>query len=179
MMLIAIMRHAKAEKESQTGRDADRRLTPRGQRQAAALGDRVLSIARGRRTRIIASPATRTRDTAGAIARACDLDAAFDDRLVVDSPVAGAVELAEQHAREGGAEVLVLVGHNDQISDLAAILVAGPRALVGENRDAVAPLRTGEGVLLDAPNRGDTGASLIGVCNLVGEWRRDDDAPEM
>lgn len=62
MQRLILMRHAKAEKASASGRDRDRPLSERGQADAAAMG-RALA-ARGLRPDLaFVSPSTRTRQT--------------------------------------------------------------------------------------------------------------------
>lgn len=171
-MLIAIVRHAKAEKHAESGRDEDRCLSRRGQRRAVQLGGLVAGVTRNRRAVVLSSPAARTRQTGEAIAGACSLELAFEGRLFIDEPVSLGVALVEERVREQDLDVLVLVGHNNQVSELSSVLVGGALA---RNGRGVAPLRTGEGVLLRAPTPLHLEDSLVGLCELVREWRRDDE----
>ncbi|MEZ6234976.1 MAG: histidine phosphatase family protein [Phycisphaerales bacterium] len=172
MMLIAILRHAKAEKQSASGRDEDRVLSPRGERRAGELGGLIAGVTRNRRAAIVSSRAARTRQTGEAIAAGCGLQIAFEERLFIDAPASVGVSMVEERVREQDLDVLVLVGHNNQVSEVAGVLVAG---VLGSSGRGVAPLRTGEGVLLKAPTPLRLEDSLMGLCEVVREWRRDDE----
>ena len=99
-MLVAIVRHAKAEKDAPSGLDMDRALTERGQRQAAFLAEKFAAWSI-RPDVVVASRARRTRETAAVIAEGCGVDFDFDDRLLVERPVSGAVEVVREHAGTG------------------------------------------------------------------------------
>jgi len=172
-MLLAIVRHAKAQKDSPTGLDLDRALTEVGLRQARHLGT-LFAAHSTRPDASIASRAVRTRQTAEAIATACTLDFDFDDRLLVGAPVSAALQLiAELGAGpiNGRApRFLVLVGHNDQVSDLALALTRGLGASGPDDSgkwDPPIQLATGQAVVLNVPNP----AAPIGRCELLDSWR--------
>ena len=75
-----LLRHAEAEGNAagRTQGRIDHPLTARGRRQAEAL---ARAVAPRRPAALYASPAARARETAAAIARACGLAPAFDERL--------------------------------------------------------------------------------------------------
>ncbi|MEM7621746.1 MAG: histidine phosphatase family protein [Planctomycetota bacterium] len=121
-MILAIVRHGKAESGSTSGRDADRPLTPRGTRQAAYLAEELATRVAG--CRIATSDAVRARDTAAIIADALGASLTFDDRLRVDEPLPPVLDLIRTHARDTDAP-LVVVGHNPQFSRLCGVLTLG------------------------------------------------------
>lgn len=136
---LIIVRHGKAEFDSPTGLDHDRPLREKGHRQAAwlgaALADMNLGGAGVGGAELVASAAVRARETAEGIDAVLDLGIAFDDRLLVDRPASDVVDLIG--ARLRGVGVLILVGHNPQVSRLA--MLAGG-AIVSSG----VALRTGE-----------------------------------
>ncbi len=134
-MRVAIVRHGKAEPGSVSGMDFDRDLRPRGVRQAEYLRDRLFELMP--RGAVVSSGALRARRTAEIIA--CGMEVTLDDRLLVDEPVSGVLELIAEH---GGEEGLVLVGHNPQCTHLVSVLTGAPMGVVGR-------VRTGEAVVLD------------------------------
>jgi phosphohistidine phosphatase SixA len=72
-MLLSILRHGKAEPQSHSGRDADRRLTPLGRAQAAYIGG-LFALREAPHTSppriVISSDAVRARQTAELVATA-------------------------------------------------------------------------------------------------------------
>lgn len=112
---VAIVRHGKAERDSPTGLDIDRPLRPRGERQAAWLGQWLASEGFSGAA-LLASPAARTRATAALIGEGIGSTVAFDDRLLVDRPASEGLAVIE-----GWSGLLVIVGHNPQVSRLASI----------------------------------------------------------
>lgn len=158
-MIVCIVRHGKADRESVSGVDADRPLRPRGQRQAAFLSTHLGQKLTGRRF-VVSSPYTRAHQTAELIAVAMDVPLEFDDRLASGEPVSRAAELITQR---GDPEVsLCIVGHNPQLEQLASVLVSGPTAPVEH-------LRTGEAVLLELSDWTDP----IGKARELGRIRMD------
>lgn len=122
-MHLYIIRHGKAEQSAPTGRDRDRELADRGRRQARWLGERLASSEHPP-TAIIASPFARADQTARLINESVGVDLRYDDRLIVDEPASGVMDLiAEQPT---GASV-ALVGHNPQLERLTGMLAKQPR----------------------------------------------------
>lgn len=159
-MIVCIVRHGKADRESVSGVDADRQLRPRGQRQAAYLSTHLGQKLTGRRM-VVSSPYTRAHQTAELIAAAMDVPLEFDDRLSSGEPVSRALELISQR---GGRDVsLCVVGHNPQLEQLAGVLVGGPAA-VSED------LRTGEAVLMEL----EDWTEPIGKARELGRIRMDE-----
>lgn len=117
MKTLYLLRHAKAERESESGEDFDRPLAERGFRDAKSLG-RFLSARDWRPDLIITSSARRTLETV--------------DRMTADWPRPVAIVekkelylatsarlLASVRAAPDSAASLMLVGHNPGIEDLA------------------------------------------------------------
>ncbi|MEM1072050.1 MAG: histidine phosphatase family protein [Planctomycetota bacterium] len=123
--MVAVVRHGKAEPDSETGLDRDRPLRPKGEAQSRWLGERLADMLEPRGTPIVvASPARRADETARLIAEVLGVEVAYDDRLMVDAPASGVLDLIASHA----ATALVLVGHNPQVSRLVGVLWGGTSA---------------------------------------------------
>jgi phosphohistidine phosphatase len=122
MRRLLLLRHAKAERPHQSGRDRDRVLTQRGRDDAARAGAFV--VRHGLiPDLVVVSPSARTRETwdFAAAAFADAPEPVFDERIYE----AEAQMLLEVIA-ETGPEVasLLLVGHNPGMQELAALLIA-------------------------------------------------------
>jgi phosphohistidine phosphatase len=128
---LILFRHGKAEPESASGDDFDRRLAPRGLRESAEMGG-VLAHLGLTPDLVLVSPAARTRET-WAAAEPCfpNARASFDEGLYhADS---GAIRHAAERAGKGVATVMV-VGHNPGLQELAVRLLqegSAPASLVG------------------------------------------------
>jgi len=142
-MIVYIARHGKAERNANSGFDRDRALRPRGERQAAYLGQQLSAMSIPP-TAIFMSPYTRTRQTASIIADALGLVPMVDERLVCGAPASAGLDLIAEYETLGVTPCLV--GHNPQVSELVALLVAGLPA--GD-----AGMRTGEMCALSLEGR--------------------------
>jgi phosphohistidine phosphatase len=168
-MRLYLMRHGKAEKKSPTGRDEDRPLQPRGERQSRWMGHSMLSAAAEERPALIlASPAARADQTARLLHSYIGCTLKTEQRLALGNAVEDVLELIRTSAAgEGGFELgrgsLVLVGHNPQLEILLPTLVAGLSADESE-------MRTGEAALLEVP----AGAPLEGAARLLRRMRSPD-----
>jgi len=132
LLRLSIVRHAKAEDGSPSGRDADRPLRARGHRQAEALGAYFAAEAPSPGI-VLASPYLRARETAEHIWSALDLLPQFDDRLAADRTVADYLDVVMDLAGAGSA---VLVGHNPLCARLVAVLTEGLTADAGRHETA-------------------------------------------
>lgn len=153
---------------SDSGRDFDRRLTVKGQRQAERVAELLAQrLAPSRHTAVLASPAARTLATAQAVAAALSTRPETDDRLRVDEPVSGMLEALALPARAAHAHsgAVVLVGHNPRVSELIDRLAATGQI------DGPVSLRKSEGVLLSWAGAGAAAASLIAACRVLGVVR--------
>lgn len=121
-MQLYIVRHGKAEQDSSTGRDRDRELAPKGQRQARWLGEQLAGRPDAPTT-IYASPFARADQTARMINESIGAELLYDDRLIVDEPASGLFDLIGEH---GAGEAIALVGHNPQLSRVAGTLAREP-----------------------------------------------------
>jgi phosphohistidine phosphatase SixA len=106
-MRVVVVRHCEAAPGSP---DELRPLTPAGRAAAAALG---AELARERPAAIVCSPLLRTRETAGAIAEACGLQAEVDDRLAPGASLDGL-----RAATAGRGELVVTVGHQPDCGEI-------------------------------------------------------------
>ena len=122
MKTLLLVRHAKSSWAEPRQRDEDRPLNGRGERDAPAIGHR-LAVRGVRPDAIVASPARRARDTALLLAGALGLPAGVI-RLEPRIYEADAERLLEV-VREtpGTAGMLLLVGHNPGLSELAHELI--------------------------------------------------------
>jgi phosphohistidine phosphatase len=125
-MELILWRHAEAEDGLP---DAARELTRRGRRQAAHMAA-WLRPRLPRKTLVIASPATRTRQTAEAL----DLPFETDRRLGVGASAAdvlGAIGWPDR------ARALVVVGHQPTLGRIAALLLSGAESEWAVKKGAV------------------------------------------
>jgi len=120
MQRLILFRHAKAEAQSETGDDFDRRLEPRGVREAAAMG-RLLAARALAPDVAMVSAARRTRETWAAVAeRFPDARVVFEDDLYnADS------NTIRRFATRAGAEAstVMMVGHNPGLHELTVRLM--------------------------------------------------------
>jgi phosphohistidine phosphatase len=127
---LILFRHGKAEPESASGEDFDRRLAPRGVRESAEMAAHLADLG-FLPDLVLVSPAARTRDTwTAAEPHFPKATACFDDELYhADS---GGVRHAAQRAGAGAATVMV-IGHNPGLQELSVRLLtegAAPASLV-------------------------------------------------
>ena len=134
MRRLIILRHAKAERTSASGRDFDRDLARRGREDAAAIGAYM-----GRQglvpDRAAVSPAARTRETWTLVANGLSASPAvrFDEQLYNATP-----ETILQVIRETAApaHMLCVVAHNPGVQQLALSLTGSgdeeARAMIAE-----------------------------------------------
>jgi len=158
-MLLYILRHGKAEREAPTGRDEDRTLTERGRRQSAWIGAQLMQSP-DPPALLISSPATRALETMRPVAEALGMDFLTDQRLLVGEAASKSVAAIEA-ALQGGAESLLIVGHNPTFSDLLRRLVSD---------ESVDDLRTGEMAVVELDRR----AEIVGAGRLVERMRSDE-----
>ena len=157
-MLVWIVRHGKAERAAASGRDEDRALASRGERQADWLGSEI----RARDDRpgvIVSSPVLRAITTAKRVNAALGVPLKEDAGLVVGVPVSAAVAVIEAYNAD---EPLMLVGHNPQLEYLVGSLVEG--------LGSAAEMKTGQAVLLEID-----GGSPIGSGRVIANLRLNED----
>ncbi|MFN4288711.1 MAG: SixA phosphatase family protein [Brevundimonas sp.] len=123
---LIIMRHAKAERASASGRDFDRALSPRGLAQALAMGE-ALAERRLRPDRVLVSSAARTRGTWQAMTPLFPDAVASEDEALYNAPASRWRARIEAAMAQPGT--LLVIGHNPGIHELALELLeegAGP-----------------------------------------------------
>ena len=121
-MDLLLWRHAEAEQGSP---DAKRKLTARGEKQAAQMGEWLRKNA-PRKLRVLASPALRCQQTARALGVAFETDA----RLGTGGDVSGllaAIGWPDGGDAQDGRAILV-VGHQPTLGRAAALLLSGEEA---------------------------------------------------
>lgn len=130
MCELMLLRHAKSAWDDPALEDADRPLTPRGRRAAAAMG-RMMAERGLVPEHVLCSPARRARDTWELVS--AGLGAAVGMEVVPDlyDFGDGSVLLQVIRAFEGSARRLMLVGHNPSMEGLARRLATrGDRKLL-------------------------------------------------
>lgn len=117
---LILFRHGKAEAESASGEDFDRRLAPRGVRESAEMGAQLADLG-FLPDLVLVSPAARTRETWAAVETHFPrAKARFDEELYhADS---GSVR---REAERAGAETgtVMVVGHNPGLQELTVQLL--------------------------------------------------------
>ena len=129
---LILFRHGKAEPESDSGEDFDRRLAPRGALESAATGASLADMGFLPDVALV-SPAMRTRETWAAMApHFPKAKASFDNDLYNASSTE--ILRAARHAGEGVRTVMV-VGHNPGMQELTARLLtdgSAPASLIAK-----------------------------------------------
>ena len=134
MKTLTLLRHAKSGWDDAVQRDFDRPLNAKGRRAAQAVG-RFLKSEQTGFDHVLASPATRVRQTLDEVADGAGytLSPEWERRIYLAS-VATLLDLV--HALDDAHDTVLLVGHNPGLEDLVLLLVpdaaAGPRGDVEE-----------------------------------------------
>lgn len=119
-MDLILWRHAEAEEGAAGLPDAKRRLTARGDKQAHDVA-KWLKARLPKKTRILVSPATRTQQTAHALA----LPFEVEPKIGVGADTADLIAAADWPEHSGA---VLLVGHQPALGRLASLLLAGVEA---------------------------------------------------
>ena len=131
MQRLILFRHGEAERDSESGEDFDRRLSPDGRDESERVG-RALADLGFAPDLVLASAAVRTRETWAALASAFPkARARFEDDLYLAEP--DRVRRSAETAGEDCGTVMV-VGHNPGLQELAlALLIEGgaPTSQIG------------------------------------------------
>jgi phosphohistidine phosphatase len=118
-MQLILWRHAEAEDIAPDHSDANRRLTERGRKQAQKMGA-WLDLQLPADTRILVSPALRTRQTAEGLGQGRKFE--IEPRLFTDADV-------DMHLEASGwndsKQTILLIGHQPTLGQLAARLMCG------------------------------------------------------
>jgi phosphohistidine phosphatase len=136
MRRLLLLRHAKTERESQSGQDRDRRLDSRGREDAPAIG-RYLAENRLIPDLALVSPAARTRETWDLLAGA--LTSAPAAEFVPGLYGADASELLQIIRLAGQtddrpAKSVMVVAHNPGLHELSLALIGKAK---GHDREAL------------------------------------------
>lgn len=157
-MRLVIARHGKAEQDSPTGKDADRRLTLRGENQARWLGETLLTSGYQDAV-VLTSQAERARRTAEIVCEVLGIEPIVAPGLMLGRTASDALEVIDQHRDRSR---LIVVGHNPTMSELATILTRGlGRSCLG--------LKTGSAAMIELK-----GEPMPGIASLDGVIRLDD-----
>ena len=120
MKTLMLLRHAKSGWDDLNLRDFDRRLNPKGERAAAAMGRHLRDLGIGWDV-AVASPAARVRETVAQLAAGYGraIEPAWDRRLYL---AAAPVLLEIAQALSERAPRALIVGHNPGLEDLVLLL---------------------------------------------------------
>lgn len=116
-MDLILWRHAEAEAAHPGLDDLDRQLTPTGQRQAKKMAQ-WLDVRVPDDTKILSSPAVRARQTAAALDRMTSINPSIP-------PGTDPTFLSKVAGWPDTAGTVILVGHQPELGELAATLLAG------------------------------------------------------
>ena len=118
---LFLWRHAEAEDRVP---DLERALTVKGQRDAARMA-KVLARHLDENSRIVASPALRTRETAQPLAVRVSLPLEIDPRLAPGTRIGDALDALEGAIAgfSGDSPTLVMVGHQPWVGQVARRLL--------------------------------------------------------
>jgi phosphohistidine phosphatase len=112
-MKLHLIRHGKAERESQSGRDFDRSLSDKGLAQTIDLGQYLKKHIGA--LEVWCSDAARTRETLNSILNSCKLQ---EPKYFIDLYLCSKSDFLQHLWRRKSNEDLIIVGHNFGISDL-------------------------------------------------------------
>ena len=118
---VFLWRHAEAE---DTSPDLARPLTPRGQRDAARVA-KALAKQLDANTRVVVSPAVRTRETVQPLISRASLQVEVDDRLAPGARLSEVLDALESAIAScnGDSPSVVLVGHQPWCGQVARRLL--------------------------------------------------------
>ena len=115
MKSLTLFRHAKTERDSDTGRDFDRRLIERGHNDSKRMGREIRELGL-EFDLVLSSPAARAAETA----ELAGLKPRFDERIY-DAATGSLLEIVQSADNE--IDRLAIVGHNPGFERLASKLI--------------------------------------------------------
>lgn len=124
-MILHLLRHAKTNPLSPTGLDFDRELLPRGYEQIAELKNFLKEHPIDPKI-ILCSSAMRTRQT---LAELQDLWPQASIQFIDELYLAEKEEILKLICAQNSSEEILVVGHNEGLSDLVMHLARPPHAL--------------------------------------------------
>jgi phosphohistidine phosphatase len=142
---LLLLRHGIAEERAEPQNDADRALTATGRRRTRAVLERAVALGLGVE-RLIASPLLRARQT-GELAVATGLAPSLELATALapggdPGPLLRAwLQAASNDDAPQALRSLALVGHEPDLSDLAALLLAAPPGSLGLRKAGMALLQ--------------------------------------
>ena len=150
MRRLIVLRHAKTERDSPTGRDFDRRLDERGQQDAHEIG-KYLADNRLSPDLVLVSPAVRARETWSLVAPHLKKSA----EMIFEPDLYGAevsellrvIAAASGRAADPKLETLMVVAHNPGLHELSLILIAATET--PEQRELTCNLPTSGVTVID------------------------------
>ncbi|MDB5477208.1 MAG: sixA [Phenylobacterium sp.] len=120
---LILFRHGKAEHESASGEDFDRRLTPRGVRESAEMGETLARLGLVPDVALV-SPAARALETWAAAQPAFPKALTQLEPELYNAEAGAILQAAEAVGR--GCGVVMVVGHNPGLQELTVrLLVEG------------------------------------------------------
>ena len=149
---LILFRHGKAEPDSQSGEDFDRRLTARGARESAEVAQTLAGLGLIP-TLALVSPAARARET-WAAAETAFPGASMQLEPELYNAESGVIRHTASLAGRGGGSVIV-VGHNPGLQELTVRLLMGgsaPSALIAKAQRQFPPAAASV-FLIDADGR--------------------------
>ena len=129
-MEIYIIRHGKAEVDSNTGMDFDRVLKKKGHKQAQWLADWIAERS-PKPELVLSSPYARAKETAPPIWEVLGMEAQIDDRLGAERSLSDYFDVLEDAK---GSSCVALVGHNPTCARAVTSLCTGLMAMPGGHR---------------------------------------------
>jgi phosphohistidine phosphatase len=120
-MKLYLIRHAKTDPQSSSGKDFDRKLLPRGTQQALDLSV-FLSEQHIKAGKVLCSSAVRTRETWKSISPYWNGNIEFLPELYL----CDSLTMLQLINSSDSTEDLMVIGHNEGISELATYLTGTP-----------------------------------------------------
>ena len=117
MKSLTLFRHAKTERDSDSGLDFDRRLVERGQNDSRRMGEEIARLGLTFDL-ILSSPAARAAETA----EIAGLSPRYDQRIY-DASTGDLLSIVQKTSDETGR--LAMIGHNPGFERLASRLLGG------------------------------------------------------
>jgi phosphohistidine phosphatase len=121
MKFLTLLRHAKTERDSKSGRDFDRTLMERGQRDAGLMGMEMRRLGL-EFDLVLSSPAARAVETA----KFAGLNPQFDERIY-DAATGELLDIVRSAGDSVGR--LAMIGHNPGFERLASLMVGEDLAM--------------------------------------------------
>lgn len=119
-MNLFLLRHGKAEPNANSGEDFDRKLDDKGRKQVVLLNEFFKTELKDESVVVFCSSAKRTQETFNGIKTAIDIKSTVYDRQLY---LASLKTLLSFLCKNPIKENILIVGHNNGLSDLASYLL--------------------------------------------------------